>query len=74
MICINILHNKPVIKRHNTFRFYLFIKIFDDKNMKDTKLKHNKAFRLNYQQMLKKRKQINNLHNESVIKRQFDFI
>ena len=55
---INTLYNEPVIKRYDTFRFYFFIKIFNDKSMKDIEPKRNEALKLNCQQMLKK----NNTH------------
>ena len=32
----------------------ILYKLFDNKSMKDTKLRYNKAFKLNYQLMLKK--------------------
>ena len=42
----------------NSFRFYFLIRIFDDKSIKDIKLKYNKVFKLNCQRVLKK----NNTH------------
>ena len=45
---VNILYNKFIIKRYNIFRFYFFIKIFDDKSIRDIKSKYNKVFKSNY--------------------------
>ena len=50
----NSLHSEPVIKGHDTFQTYFFIRIFDDKSMRDTEPRHSETFKLNCQQMLKK--------------------